>query len=123
MHQRPELRPDGRNEALDGAAADPAVVAEAWDTWRGEVAFAEQFAAAQEDLGSTVSFDNGLGEQGHPAMPRDNIPARIGTFCYATAPPNTRLCKLSQRCLASSKVAHNGGIVCTPGRGVSHISL
>src|SRR5262249_53984117 len=54
---------DGRNEAFDGAVADPAVVAEAWDTWRGEVAFAEQFLAAQEDLGATVSFDNGQGEQ------------------------------------------------------------
>lgn len=38
---------DGRNEAFDGAVADPAVVAEAWDTWRGEVAFAEQFVAAR----------------------------------------------------------------------------
>src|SRR5215467_7086229 len=34
---------DGHSEAFDGAVADPAVVAEAWDTWRGEVAFAEQY--------------------------------------------------------------------------------
>lgn len=54
---------DGRNEAFDGAVADPAVVAEAWDTWRGEVAFAEQFVAAQEDLGATVRYEDGLGEQ------------------------------------------------------------
>jgi len=42
---------------------DPAVVAAALDTWRGEVAFAERFVAAQEDLGATTSFDNGVGEQ------------------------------------------------------------
>jgi uncharacterized damage-inducible protein DinB len=89
---------DGRNEAVDGAVADPAVVAEAWDTWRGEVAFAEQFVAAQEDLGATVSFDNGLGEQdsisvrealvhmieeyarhmGHADFLRERIDGRVG---------------------------------------------
>ncbi len=90
--------PDGRNEAFDGAVADPAVVAEAWGTWRGEVAFAEQFVAAQEDLGATVSFDNGLGEQdsisvrealvhmieeyarhmGHADFLRERIDGRVG---------------------------------------------
>jgi len=89
---------DGRNEAFDGAVADPAVVAEAWGTWRGEVAFAEQFVAAQEDLGATVSFDNGLGEQdsisvrealvhmieeyarhmGHADFLRERIDGRVG---------------------------------------------
>jgi uncharacterized damage-inducible protein DinB len=54
---------DGRNEAFDGAVADRAVVAEAWNTWRGEVAFAEHSVAVQQDLGATFSFDNGLGEQ------------------------------------------------------------
>jgi uncharacterized damage-inducible protein DinB len=54
---------DGRNEASDGAVADPAVVADAWTTWRGEVAFAEQAVAVQDDLGATFGFDNGLGEQ------------------------------------------------------------
>jgi len=89
---------DGRNEAFDGAVADPAVVAEARDTWRGEVAFAEQFAAAQEDLGAAVSFDNGPGEQdgisvrevlvhmieeharhmGHADFLRERIDGRVG---------------------------------------------
>src|SRR5258708_19004580 len=50
---------DGRNEAFDGAVADPAVVAEAWDTWRGEVAFAEQFVAPQEGLADTARSDGG----------------------------------------------------------------
>jgi hypothetical protein len=30
---------------------DPAVVAEAWNAWRAEVAFAEQFVADAADLG------------------------------------------------------------------------
>lgn len=89
---------DGRNEAFGGAVADPAVVAGAWDTWRGEVAFAEQLVAAQEDLGATFSFDNGLGAQdsisvretlvhmieeyarhmGHADFLRERIDGRVG---------------------------------------------
>ena len=89
---------DGRNEAFDGAVADPAVVAEAWDTWRGEVAFAEQFVAAREDLGATVGYEDGLGEQdsvtvrevlvhmieeyarhmGHADFLRERIDGRVG---------------------------------------------
>jgi hypothetical protein len=89
---------DGHNEAFDGAVADPAVVAEAWDTWRGEVAFAEQFVAVHEDLGVVASFDNGLGEQdsitvrgvlvhmieeyarhmGHADFLRERIDGRVG---------------------------------------------
>jgi uncharacterized damage-inducible protein DinB len=89
---------DGSNEAFDGAVADPAVIAEAWDSWRREVAFAEQFVARQEDLGVTASFDNGLGEQdsisvrgalvhmieeyarhmGHADFLRERIDGRVG---------------------------------------------
>ncbi|WP_410660535.1 DinB family protein [Amycolatopsis sp. lyj-112] len=39
--------PDGD---FDGAVADAEVVAEAWKTWRDEVAFAESFVAAAPDL-------------------------------------------------------------------------
>ena len=39
--------PDGD---FDGAVADPAVVAEAWQAWRDEVAFAEPFVAEAPDL-------------------------------------------------------------------------
>jgi hypothetical protein len=42
--------PDGD---FDGAAPDPEVVAEAWDVWRAEVAFANQFVAAAPDLDIT----------------------------------------------------------------------
>jgi uncharacterized damage-inducible protein DinB len=40
--------PDGD---WDGAEPDPAVVEEAWQAWREEVAFAEQFVAAAPGLG------------------------------------------------------------------------
>jgi hypothetical protein len=39
--------PDG---AFDGAAPDPAVVSEAWDAWRAETAFTDDFVAAASDL-------------------------------------------------------------------------
>ena len=38
---------------FDGAVPDPAVVAEAWDAWRAEVAFADQFVDAAPDLDIT----------------------------------------------------------------------
>jgi uncharacterized damage-inducible protein DinB len=89
---------DGHDEAFDGAVAEPAVVAEAWAAWRGEVAFAEQFVAVQDDLGLTASFDHGPGEQatvsvrevlvhmieeyarhmGHADFLRERIDGRVG---------------------------------------------
>jgi uncharacterized damage-inducible protein DinB len=36
------------NDDFDGAAADPALVDEAWAAWRDEVAFAEQFVEARD---------------------------------------------------------------------------
>lgn len=42
---------DAPNGEFDGAVADPAVVAEAWDSWRTEVAFAEKFVDDTPDLG------------------------------------------------------------------------
>jgi uncharacterized damage-inducible protein DinB len=89
---------DGANEAFDAIASDSAVVAQAWNTWRDEVAFAEQFVASCEDLGATVTFDNGLGEQdsisvrevlvhmieeyarhmGHADFLRERIDGRVG---------------------------------------------
>ncbi|MGW2274080.1 DinB family protein [Streptomyces yangpuensis] len=41
-HYRTEKEPAGE---FTGAVADPELVAEAWKTWRAEVAFAEQFVA------------------------------------------------------------------------------
>jgi uncharacterized damage-inducible protein DinB len=84
--------------SFSGAVPDPDVVAEAWDTWRAEVASAEQFVAGLDDLGATASFDNGLGEQdsisvrdvlvhiieeyarhmGHADFLRERIDGRVG---------------------------------------------
>jgi uncharacterized damage-inducible protein DinB len=38
------------DEDFEGAVADPAVVEHAWQIWRAEVAFAEEFTAAAPDL-------------------------------------------------------------------------
>ncbi|CAM02249.1 uncharacterized protein DUF664 [Saccharopolyspora erythraea NRRL 2338] len=42
-----DTRADGD---FDGAAADPAVIAEVWAAWRAEVSFAERFVAEAPDL-------------------------------------------------------------------------
>jgi uncharacterized damage-inducible protein DinB len=42
-----------RDGAFDGATPDPAAVAEAWDTWRAEVAFTDEFVAAAPSLDVT----------------------------------------------------------------------
>ncbi len=49
-HFSTETDPDG---AFDNAAPDPALVAEAWETWRAEVSFAEGFVAAAPNLAVT----------------------------------------------------------------------
>ncbi|MGH9246378.1 MAG: DinB family protein [Acidimicrobiales bacterium] len=46
-HFYSDTDPDGD---FDGAVPDPEVVAEAWDVWRAEVAFADQFVAEVPDL-------------------------------------------------------------------------
>jgi hypothetical protein len=42
-----------RDGDFDGAVPDPRVVAEAWDAWRAEVAFAERFVAEAPSLDIT----------------------------------------------------------------------
>jgi uncharacterized damage-inducible protein DinB len=51
-------RDPGVND-FDGAAADPDVVRQAWDNWRAEVAFAEQFVADAADLDHRGNYDHG----------------------------------------------------------------
>ena len=41
---------DDPDAAFDGAAADPDVVAEAWDAWRAEITFADDLVARAPDL-------------------------------------------------------------------------
>jgi hypothetical protein len=55
-HYRSDADPNGD---FSGAVADPAVVAEAWDTWRNEVSFAEKFVNEAADLDVSGHFDNG----------------------------------------------------------------
>jgi uncharacterized damage-inducible protein DinB len=54
----------GEHEDFDDAVADPECVAEAWATWRAEVAFAEQFVVSATDLGATGTFDAAPGQDG-----------------------------------------------------------
>jgi hypothetical protein len=51
--------PDGD---FDGAVADPAVVAQAWDAWRAEVDFATRFVAEAPSL--DVTGDDSLNQHG-----------------------------------------------------------
>lgn len=77
-----------------GAVADPAVVAEAWRSWREEVAFAEQFVSGSPDLsvrspmpdGTTVALrevilhmvEEYARHLGHADLLRERIDGRVG---------------------------------------------
>jgi uncharacterized damage-inducible protein DinB len=77
--------------AFDGAVADPAVVADAWDAWRSEVAFAEQFVADVADLGLRGKggdvpvrevlvhmIEEYARHNGHADLIRERIDGRVG---------------------------------------------
>ncbi len=81
------------NGDIDGAVPDPEVVAQAWDTWRAEVAFAERFAAEAPDLDVTGTGDQGpvplrevlvhmieeyARHNGHADFLRERIDGRVG---------------------------------------------
>jgi uncharacterized damage-inducible protein DinB len=55
---------DDPNGDFDGAVPDPAVVAEAWATWRSEVAFAEKFVAAAPSLDVRGILDSEADDSG-----------------------------------------------------------
>lgn len=77
-----------------GAVADPAVVAEAWQNWRAEVAFASEFVASAADLdvkgtmpdGTTIALREVLVHMieeyarhcGHADLLRERIDGRVG---------------------------------------------
>jgi uncharacterized damage-inducible protein DinB len=77
-----------------GAVADPAVVADAWRTWREEVAFADEFIAGSPDLGVKGTMADGtrvalrdvlihMIEEyarhcGHADLLRERIDGRVG---------------------------------------------
>ena len=70
--------------------ADPEVVAEAWNTWRSEVAFAEQYVQDTPDLGFVGKEGEALREvlvhlieeyarhNGHSDLLRERIDGRVG---------------------------------------------
>jgi Protein of unknown function (DUF664) len=94
-HYRSDAEPNGD---FDGAVPGPEAVAEAWDTWRPEVAFAERFVAGAPGLDIAGSCDDGAGEQepitlrevlvhmieeyarhnGHADFLRERIDGRVG---------------------------------------------
>jgi uncharacterized damage-inducible protein DinB len=77
-----------------GAAADPAVVNDAWRAWRDEVAFAEKFVADSPDLGVKGIYGDGNSVElrsvlahmieeyarhcGHADLLRERIDGRVG---------------------------------------------
>ncbi|MDP9334785.1 MAG: DinB family protein [Actinomycetota bacterium] len=79
-----------RDEDFNGAAPDPEVVAEAWDTWRAEVAFAERYVAEAPDLDVVGKEGHVLREvlvhmieeyarhNGHADLLRERIDGRVG---------------------------------------------
>jgi nitronate monooxygenase len=83
-----------RDMDWNGAVADPDVVAEAWSTWRHEVAFAEHFVEQAEDLGMEGRQRDGTPIQlravlvhmveeyarhcGHADLLRERIDGRVG---------------------------------------------
>jgi uncharacterized damage-inducible protein DinB len=90
-HFRLESDPDGD---FDGAVPDPDVVAQAWDLWRSEMAFADQFIAEAPDL-DILGTDSRNGpfslrevlvhmieeyarHNGHADLLRERIDGRIG---------------------------------------------
>ncbi|PWR12948.1 hypothetical protein DKT69_22485 [Micromonospora sicca] len=83
-----------RDGAFDNAVGDPAVVEEAWRTWRTEIAFAEELVAATADLGVRARMSDGqeislrellphmieeyARHSGHADLLRERIDGRVG---------------------------------------------
>jgi len=79
-----------RDGDWNGAVADPDVVDEAWQAWRAEVAFAEQYVAATADLGTIGTRQVPLRDIlvhmieeyarhcGHADLLRERIDGRVG---------------------------------------------
>jgi hypothetical protein len=65
-----------RDGDFDGAVPDPEVVAEAWDAWRAEVAFAERFVAEAPNL--EITADDPLNQHGSGGKPLSLRFAMVG---------------------------------------------
>jgi uncharacterized damage-inducible protein DinB len=90
---RPFKSPDDRDLDFNGAVADDAEVAEAWDAWRGEVAHAREVYLTYDDLGALVGPEGDQNELreivihlieeyarhcGHADLLRERIDGRTG---------------------------------------------
>ncbi len=82
---------DHRDGDFDGAVPDPAVVEEAWRTWREECAFTDGFVAEADDLGVTDPggtfslrevlvhmIEEYARHNGHADLLRERIDGRVG---------------------------------------------
>ena len=81
---------DNHDADFDGASADPAVVAEAFATWRSEIEFAEDYVDSVDDLGTQGASGSALREvlihmieeyarhNGHADLLRERIDGRTG---------------------------------------------
>jgi hypothetical protein len=85
---------EDRDLDWNGAVADPAVVADAWDTWRDDVSFAQRFVDEADDLGLVGHQRDGTPIQlravlvhmveeyarhcGHADFLRERIDGRVG---------------------------------------------
>ena len=81
---------DDHDADFDGASADPAVVAEAFATWRSEIEFAEDYVDSVDDLGAQGASGSALREvlihmieeyarhNGHADLIRERIDGRTG---------------------------------------------
>jgi uncharacterized damage-inducible protein DinB len=91
-----------------GAVADPAVVAEAWQSWRDETDFAERFVADAGDLDTLGTIPNGrpvalrrvivhmieeyARHAGHADLLRERIDGRVGQLSPGGTTPRTPRC-------------------------------
>lgn len=71
--------PENRNGDWDDAIADPAVVAEAWQTWRAERDLTDEFFA-RSDLDSWNSGASDFGPDGADVQVRDIMIAHIAEY-------------------------------------------
>lgn len=81
---------DGRADDFDGAVPDPEVVSQAWENWRAEVAFADQYVADAPDLDLVGEAGDVLRDllvhmieeyarhNGHADLLRERIDGRVG---------------------------------------------
>jgi hypothetical protein len=70
-----------RDGDFDGAVADPQVVAQAWDAWRGEVDFATRFVAEAPSLDITCDDpSNQHGSGGGPMSLREVLVGMIEEY-------------------------------------------